>query len=219
MRVLLIEDDLSLNQALTASLRNQGYAITSVNNGKDGIAAIASKEFSLVILDLGLPDIDGLSILQHCHAQENLNTLILSARGSTDERIIGLDAGADDYLAKPFEMDELFARIRVIERRHGTATSSVTSIGEVKLDSNTHQLHALDQTLLLARKEFMLLKVLMENAGRIQQKRQLEETLYSWGEELSSNAIEVHIHNLRKKLPKDYIRTIRGVGYMVNRDK
>ena len=170
----------------------------------------------MLILDLGLPDMDGLSLLKQLRqAKHNLPVLILTARDSTEDKIKGLDQGADDYLAKPFEVSELIARLRVIERRLGTATSSVIEIAKVSLDSAAHVLTVSDQFVDLSRKEFMLLKVLMEQAGRIQSREQLESKLYEWGEEVSSNAVEVHIHHLRKKLPEGFIKTIRGVGYSV----
>ena len=140
---------------------------------------------------------------------------ILTARDKVSDKILGLDAGADDYLPKPFEMDELFARLRVVERRLGTATSAVVSIGEVQLNTQTLELSVTGQSVALPRRELMLLKVLMENGGRIQPKQKLESRLYEWGEEVASNTIEVHIHHLRKKLPESFIKTVRGVGYCI----
>ena len=145
----------------------------------------------------------------------HLPVIILTARDKVSDKILGLDAGADDYLPKPFEMDELFARLRVIERRQGTAASSVVSIGEVQLNTQTLELSVTGDVIALPRRELMLLKVLMENGGRIQPKQKLESRLYEWGEEVSSNTIEVHIHHLRKKLPEQFIKTIRGVGYCI----
>jgi two-component system OmpR family response regulator len=217
MRILLVEDDTSLCDALSKSLRSEGYAVNSVETGAEALQAIATDEFTLVILDLGLPDMDGLEVLAKARKRKHLiPTLILTARDSMTDKIIGLDTGADDYLAKPFDMQELLARLRVMERRLGTAHNSIISIGAVKLDLASHQISVEEQVKELSRREFMLIKALMENAGRIQSKAQLETKLYEWGDELVSNAIEVHIHNLRKKLPKDFIKTIRGVGYSIN---
>jgi two-component system OmpR family response regulator len=143
--------------------------------------------------------------------------IILTARDTTTDKIDGLDAGADDYLAKPFDIDELLARIRAIERRSGTSTSSKIEIDCVTLDVAAHELDVEEQKVELPRREFMLLKALMENHGRIQSRQHLEQTLYEWGEEVSSNAIEVHVHNLRKRLPENFIKTIRGVGYTISK--
>lgn len=217
MRILLVEDDTSLCDALSQSLRSEGYAVNCVETGAEALQAIATNEFTLLILDLGLPDMDGLEVLAKARKRKQLiPTLILTARDSMTDKISGLDTGADDYLAKPFDMQELLARLRVMERRLGTAHSSIISIGAVKLDLASHQITVDEQSKELSRREFMLIKALMENAGRIQSKAQLETKLYEWGDELVSNAIEVHIHNLRKKLPKDFIKTIRGVGYSIN---
>jgi DNA-binding response OmpR family regulator len=217
MRILLVEDDTALSDALSRSLRSEGYAVNSVETGVQALQAIATNEFTLLILDLGLPDMDGLEVLAKARKRKHLiPTLILTARDSMTDKIIGLDTGADDYLAKPFDMQELLARLRVMERRLGTAHSSIISIGTVKLDLASHQISVDEQVKELSRREFMLIKALMENAGRIQSKAQLETKLYEWGDELVSNAIEVHVHNLRKKLPKDFIKTIRGVGYSIN---
>jgi DNA-binding response OmpR family regulator len=216
MRILLVEDDIQLAIALHHSLRNEGFTANHVNCGKAALLTVQANECDMLILDLGLPDMDGLSLLKQLRrTKHNLPVLILTARDSTEDKIKGLDQGADDYLAKPFEVSELIARLRVIERRLGTATSSVIQIAKVSLDSASHMLTVDEQPVDLSRKEFMLLKVLMEQAGRIQSREQLESKLYEWGEEVSSNAVEVHIHHLRKKLPEGFIKTIRGVGYSV----
>jgi two-component system OmpR family response regulator len=216
MRILLVEDDIQLATALHQSLRSEGFTANHVSSAKAALLTVRAGECDMLILDLGLPDMDGLSLLKQLRqAKHNLPVLILTARDSTEDKIKGLDQGADDYLAKPFEVSELIARLRVIERRLGTATSSVIEIAKVSLDSAAHVLTVSDQFVDLSRKEFMLLKVLMEQAGRIQSREQLESKLYEWGEEVSSNAVEVHIHHLRKKLPQDFIKTIRGVGYSV----
>lgn len=177
---------------------------------------IAAEQTDIVILDLGLPDMDGLEVLREIrHKVKGMPVIILTARDKVTDKILGLDAGADDYLPKPFDMDELFARLRVLERRLGTATSAMVKIGEVALNTQTLELTVAGDAVSLPRRELMLLKVLMENGGRIQPKQKLESRLYEWGDEVSSNTIEVHIHHLRKKLPENFIKTIRGVGYSI----
>jgi two-component system, OmpR family, response regulator len=173
-------------------------------------------------LDLGLPDMDGLEVLHKIKKiDESLPVLILTARDGVENKVIGLDLGAEDYLAKPFEIAELLARLRVIERRIGTSKSAVLSIDNVEIDTSAHIISCNGTKLDFSRREYMILKSLMESAGRIQSKAQLENKLYEWGEEVSSNTIEVHIHNIRKKLPndvsKDFIKTVRGVGYIVRK--
>ena len=216
MRILLVEDDQALSAALAKSLRAEGYAVDCVYNGKDALLAIANDDCNMAILDLGLPDIDGLDVLAKVRKQKRTTPiLVLTARDSTSDKIIGLDSGADDYLAKPFDMPELLARLRVMERRLGTAQSAKITVGNVTLDAHDNVVKIDDISLELSRREFMLIKALMENAGRIQSRNQLESKLYEWGDEVASNAIEVHIHNLRKKLPENFIKTVRGVGYSV----
>ena len=160
---------------------------------------------------------DGLDILKQSRQREgHLPVLVLTARDGVDDRIRGLDLGADDYLVKPFAMPELFARLRVIERRLGTAATHLIKLQQVELDTSAHLVRVEGDAVGLSRREYMLLKELMESAGRIKTREQLEASLYAWGEEVASNALEVHISNLRKKLPKDFIKTLRGVGYSVD---
>jgi len=217
MLILLVEDDRSIAPALELALRKQGYSVNTVGTGRDALHAVETERPDLVILDLGLPDIDGLDVLKRIRARDvELPVLLLTARAGVDDRVAGLDGGADDYLPKPFEMTELLARLRVMERRLSTARSAEISIGRVALDIN-HNLVTLDgEPIDLARREFMLLKSLMENAGRVQTRHALENRLYSWGEEVASNALEVHIHHLRRKLGADFIKTVRGVGYRID---
>lgn len=218
MRILLVEDDLPLAQALQQSLRHEGFVVNHVDNGKDALTALAVPEHDMVILDLGLPDIDGLLVLKKLRAKKlTTPVIILTARDTIEQRVQGLDFGADDYLVKPFDINELLARLRVIERRLGTADSAVISINSVKLDSAAHKIYLDEVELNCSKKEYMVLKALMENAGRIQSREQIESRLYDWGEEVVSNAVEVHIHNLRKKLPDKFIQTVRGVGYTINK--
>lgn len=214
MNILLVEDDLALASALGDSLRRQNYAVNTVHTGKDALAAVKQAETDMVVLDLGLPDMDGLQVLKTLRSRDaTLPVLILTARDSMNDKILGLDGGADDYLPKPFDMAELFARLRVLERRLGNATSSSISLHGVALNLAEHTVSVNDQPLSLPRREFMVLRILMENAGRVLSKQQFESKLYEWGDEVASNTIEVHISNLRKKLPDSFIKTIRGVGY------
>lgn len=216
MRILLVEDDQALSAGLVQALTAQGFVVNALASGKQAVTAVRSGDCDAVVLDLGLPDMDGLDVLRQIrqkHAQ--LPVLILTARDGLDDRCKGLDLGADDYLVKPFALPELFARLRVMERRLGTASTHLISLGAVVLDTAAHQVLIAGEVVTLARREYNVLKLLMESAGRIKTREQLEAGLYAWGEEVASNALEVHISNLRKKLPKDFIKTIRGVGYSV----
>ena len=216
MRILLVEDDEPLSAALSNSLRGANYVVDCVYRGKEALAMLAAEQTDIVILDLGLPDMDGLEVLRQIRQKvKDMPVIILTARDKVTDKILGLDAGADDYLPKPFDMDELFARLRVLERRLGTASTAMVKIGEVALNTQTLELAVGGEAVSLPRRELMLLKVLMENRGRIQPKQKLESRLYEWGDEVSSNTIEVHIHHLRKKLPENFIKTIRGVGYSI----
>ena len=216
MLILLVEDDSSLAQAFQRPLQKQGYSVNAVATAKAALHVVATEIPDIVILDLGLPDMDGLAVLKSIREKNlDLPVLLLTARATLDDKISGLDSGADDYLAKPFEMTELFARLRVLERRLSTAKSAEIVIDNVALDINRGEVTVAGKPLELSRREYMLLKSLMENAGRIQTRDTLETRLYSWGEEVSSNALEVHIHHLRKKLGAQFITTVRGVGYKV----
>lgn len=218
MRILLVEDDIPLALGLQQSLRHEGFVVNHVNNGKTAISALSVSDQDLVILDLGLPDIDGLEVLKRTRDRKlGIPVIILTARDSLEDKVKGLDFGADDYLVKPFEISELLARLRVIERRLGTAKSALIICSDVAIDTAAHKILIKDEELKTSKKEYMVLKALMENAGRIQSREQIESRLYEWGEEVASNAVEVHIHNLRKKLPEQFIKTVRGVGYTVNK--
>jgi two-component system OmpR family response regulator len=218
MRILLVEDDIQLAEGLQQSLRHDGFVVNHVNNGKDAILALSVPDQDMVILDLGLPDIDGLEVLNRARDRQlDIPVIILTARDSLEDKVKGLDFGADDYLVKPFEISELFARLRVIERRLGTAQSALIICSEVTIDTAAHKVLINNVEINTSKKEYMVLKALMENAGRIQSREQIESRLYEWGEEVVSNAVEVHIHNLRKKLPEKFIQTVRGVGYTVNK--
>lgn len=216
MQVLLIEDDPSLAEGLKKSLDREGFTVNHLARGKQAIHAVTTAAPDMVVLDLGLPDMDGQDVLKAIRKSDaELPVLILTARASLEDKVAGLDNGADDYLAKPFETDELLARLRVVERRLSSFKHAGMAIGSVVLDSKAQVVTVNGEEIDLSRREFMLLKVLMENAGRVQTRDSLESKLYSWGEEIASNAIEVHIHHLRKKLPQNFIRTVRGVGYTI----
>jgi DNA-binding response OmpR family regulator len=218
MKILLVEDDIPLAEGLKNTLRRKNYAVDWVSQGQLAIEAVRAGDIELLILDLGLPDIDGLDVLKQIkRLATHLPVLILTARDDVEHKVKGLDFGADDYLVKPFDIDELLARLRVIERRRGTSDKALISINEITLDGTANLLFNNNQEISVSRREYMIVKSLMENSGRIQSKAQLENTLYEWGEEVSSNTIEVHIHNVRKKLPKAFIETVRGVGYIVRK--
>ena len=217
MRILLVEDDAPLAQGLQTSLRSDSYSVDWVSTGRAAVEMVRACASELVILDLGLPDMDGLEVLRQIkQIDRSLPVLVLTARDCLEHRVAGLDLGADDYLGKPFAMAELSARLRVMERRLGTSVSALVTIGDVAIDTRAHVIRVAGVPLNFSRREYMIIKALMENAGRIQSKPQLENTLYEWGEEVASNTIEVHVHHLRKKLPADFIKTVRGVGYIVN---
>jgi DNA-binding response OmpR family regulator len=217
MQILIVEDDRPLAQGLKIALRKQGYAVNHVESGKDCLHVVATEDPGIVVLDLGLPDIDGLKVLREIRAKnDSLPVILLTARDSTGDKVAGLDCGADDYLAKPFEMTEFLARLRVLERRLGTSKTNLISLGDVDLDTAAQTVTFQKQHVEFSRREFMLLKSLMENAGKVLTRTTLESKLYSWGEEVCSNALEVHIHHLRKKLGTDFIKTVRGVGYKVD---
>ena len=219
MQILLVEDDLSLANGLQQALNNEGLIVNHVSKGNDAIQAVTTSPPDIIILDLGLPDIDGLDVLKILRKDNiSIPILVLTARNSVQDKVFGLDLGADDYLAKPFELTELLARIRVLERRISTTSVSNTIvIGAVSLDTSSMQLSVNGTEMLLAKSEYMLLKTLMQNAGRIQTRDSLESALHSWGDEVSSNSLEVHIHHLRKKVGSGFIKTIRGVGYTVSK--
>ncbi len=219
MNILLVEDDAPLARGLQRALRHEGFSVNHVDCGREAINSVASTLPDMVILDLGLPDMDGMAVLKQLRNNgHKLPVLILTAREGLNDTVTALDGGADDYLSKPFEMDELLARLRVLTRRLGTSQSSRIAQGAVTLDTASHAVCVGDSDVSCSRREYMLLKALMENTGRIQTREALESKLYGWGEEVASNTIEVHISHLRKKLPAGFIQTVRGVGYTINSD-
>lgn len=218
MQVLLVEDNTLLANAIMRTLKSAGFSVNHVDRGDRALSAIKTSQPDIVVLDLGLPDMDGLEVLRSARKYGFSNPiLILTARDATSDKVLGLDAGADDYLAKPFEIDELLARLRALERRLSNVKSHSIEIGVVEIDTNSHEVTIAGEGISMSRREYMLLKALMESANKIQTRDILDSKLYSWGEEVSSNTVEVHIHNLRKKLPSGFIQTVRGVGYVVRK--
>lgn len=219
MKLLLIEDDWELAAGLKQNLLQQGYSVDHFDRVESALHACTQATYDLVILDLGLPDSDGLTFLKKYRKNNDHPVIILTARDGIEHKINGLDLGADDYLAKPFDQTELQARIRALLRRsHGTANHFI-AIDPVVIDLNSRVVKVNHQVTPLSRREFNLLEVLMQNQGKVMTRFSLEQTLYSWDDDIESNALEVHVHNLRKKINKQFISTIRGVGYMVNKDE
>lgn len=223
MRVLVVEDDELLGDAIQAGLKQAGYAVDWMKDGSSADQALVTEPYAAVVLDLGLPRLSGLEVLRRLRSRNassaHIPVLILTALDSVDDRIKGLDAGADDYLAKPFDMGELAARLRALVRRASGSSTPVLQVAGVTLDPAAHQVLYQNQPVDIPAKEFALLHALMLNAGKVLSRAQLGEQLYAWGEEVESNAVEVHIHHLRRKLFPDLIQTIRGVGYMIPADK
>ncbi|HUA89508.1 MAG TPA: response regulator [Steroidobacteraceae bacterium] len=216
MRLLLVEDDAMIGEAIRAGLKREGFTVDWVRTAGAAESVLRSEPFELVLLDLGLPGRDGLSLLKAERARGlAAPVLIITARDAVSDRVQGLDAGADDYLIKPFDLDELAARIRaLLRRRAGRSAAGLRHLG-VTLDPATRQVTQDGADVSLSPREFALLQLLMERPGAILSRTQLEERLYGWGEEVESNAVEVHIHGLRKKLGADFILNVRGVGYRV----
>ena len=218
MRILRVEDDEALGEGIRVALKPEGYTVDWAHDGASALHALTHEDFGLAVLDLGLPRMDGLEVLQRLRAGASaIPVLVLTARDSTADRIAGLDAGADDYLVKPFDVDELKARIRALLRRSFSRAQPVLEYREVSLDPVAQQVSYRGQPVALQRKEFLLLHELLAQPGRVLTRDRLQQVLYGWDEEAESNALEVHIHHLRKKLFPELIRTVRGVGYLVDK--
>jgi DNA-binding response OmpR family regulator len=218
MRLLLVEDDRMIGETLRQSLRDDGEAVDWVRDARAAHAALASERFDLVLLDLGLPDAErfgsGLDVLRALRARHDATpVIVLTARDALGDRIAGLDAGADDYLVKPFDYDELTARMRAVRRRHAGRGEPVLEHGALRLDPATRVVTLHGAPVTLSARELAVLEALLARPGAILSRAQLEDRLYGWGEEIESNAVSVYIHQLRRKLGADAIRTVRGVGY------
>ena len=217
MRVLLVEDDELLASGLIDALQRLHYAHEWVRDGRSALRLAASSEFDLVILDLGLPELDGIEVLKALRARTNATpVLILSARDATRDRVLGLNAGADDYLVKPFDLDELLARVHAIERRRSGAATNQLKHGKLLLDLAGNSVLYDGAPVELQRREFMLLRKLLENPNQVFTRGQLEQSIYGWEGDVESNAIDVHVHHLRRKLYPEIIKTVRGIGYRID---
>ncbi|HEU5293638.1 MAG TPA: response regulator transcription factor [Burkholderiaceae bacterium] len=220
MRCLLVEDDEMIGESLRAALRRHGMAIDWVRDGRAADAVLTSERFDAVLLDLGLPHKGGLDVLKSLRARGDATpVIVLTARDALPDKVAGLDAGADDYLVKPFELDELLARLRAVGRRASGRAEPVLQVADLKLDPATREVSRDGKPIVLSAREFALLQALMERPGAILSRAQLEDRLYGWGEELESNAISVYVHQLRKKIGDDRLHTVRGVGYYVGPTK
>ncbi len=220
MRILLVEDDGMIAEAMASSLRDASYAVDWVNNGKTAETALRGQSYDLVLLDLGLPGQDGLLVLQHLRSEHNTTpVLIVTARDDLNSRLSGLDSGADDYIVKPFDMAELQARIRAVLRRHSGQAAPKPSNGAITLDPATYQAEITGhpEPVLLSNKEFAVLQALLLRPGIIHSRSELEDKIYGWGEEVESNAVDFLIHSLRKKIGKEHIKNVRGVGWLVSK--
>ena len=218
MRLLLVEDDESLGDAVKTGLMQFGYIVEWLKDGEAARAVIKTESFELMILDLSLPKLSGMRLLQAIRNDHNATPIIiLTARDSIQDRIKGLDNGADDYITKPFDLNELSARIRAFIRRSQGRADTVLQYANVTLDPAAHTVMVDQEFINVPRREFALLQKLLENSGQVLSRDQLMQSIYSWDEDVDSNALEVHIHNLRKKLNANYIRTIRGIGYMAEK--
>ena len=218
MRILVVEDDVMIGASIRTGLQQDGYTVDWARDGEAAELATTTNDYDAILLDLGLPGKSGLDLLAQWRRQQNaVPVLIITARDAVDDRITGLDAGADDYLVKPFDLNELAARLRALLRRRAGRATPVIEHGPLTLDPATHEVRLASETVTLSNREFALLHALLQQPGVPLSRSQLEDRLYGWGEEIGSNAVEVHIHALRRKIGNDLIRNLRGVGYMVPR--
>lgn len=219
MRILLVEDDAMIGQAVLAVLRSEHYAVDWVRDGLAADSALTAEPYDLVLLDLGLPKSDGLSVLRALRARrDSVPVLVATARDAVGDRVAGLDAGADDYIVKPYDTDELLARVRALLRRSAGRGEPVISHKGLDLNPATREASLNGQPLSLSAREWALLEPMLRRPGVVFSRPQLEQKLYGWKDEISSNAVEVYVHGLRKKLGADFIRTVRGLGYVVPRE-
>jgi len=216
MRVLLVEDDVMVGEAVRKGLRQDGFAIDWVQDGQAAELALQQEQYALLLLDLGLPKKNGLAVLQALRSRgDKIAVLITTARDAVSDRVAGLDAGADDYLIKPYDLEELGARMRALLRRQSGRADSLMQAGEVSLNPASHEVTLAGQPVSLSAREFALLQAFLDRPGVVLSRAQLEEKLYGWDDSIESNAVEVHIHALRKKLGSDFIKNVRGIGYLV----
>lgn len=219
MRILLVEDDTLLGDGVCAGLRREDNSVDWVKNGETALYAVAETQYDSIILDIGLPKMNGLEVLRHMRESNNdTPVLILTAQDDITDRVNGLDAGADDYLVKPFEFAELCARLRALTRRNRGMSSETLQYKGIIIDTVAHTVTYNNQPVILSRREFSLLFELITNQGRVLSRHHLEQKLYSWGDEIESNTIEVYIHHLRKKFYTELITTVRGIGYIIARE-
>lgn len=218
MRILFVEDDSMIGEAVFEILKDAAYAVDWAKDGEEALTSVSVQKYDLVLLDLGLPTMDGMDVLKHIRSQQNqVPLIILTARDALDERVRGLDFGADDFIIKPFETKELLARMRAVCRRKEGLSNPVLSNGKITLDPATHEAAAGDTVSILSAREFALLQALLVAPGTILSRVELEDRIYGWNEEVESNAVEFLIHSLRKKLGADIIKNVRGVGWMVSK--
>lgn len=216
MRLLLAEDDLLLGEGIQIALKLAGYTVDWVQDGKQALLALDTEEYAACILDWNMPKLDGVSVLKQLrHRGNNVPVLMLTARDSREEKILGLDTGADDYLIKPFDLDEMQARLRALLRRSTGSGSALITYKGLTLDPAARRVAMNDIPITLSSKEYALLYDLVGHLNHIRSRSDLEQSLYGWGEEVESNAVEVHIHHLRKKLGSNLIKTVRGMGYLI----
>lgn len=219
MRILVVEDDPLLGDALHVGLRQRGFDVDWVRDGVAAELALRSEPFAAAVLDLGLPRLDGVDLLRRERARgSRIPVLVLTARDAIDERVRGLDTGADDYVVKPVDLDELAARLRALVRRSRGEPAPTLAVGELRLDPASRSVTYRGEPVTLQAREFNLLQEFMLHAGLVLSREQLASRLYAWGEEVESNAVEVHVHHLRRKLAPGVIRTVRGVGYVLPRE-
>jgi len=218
MHVLLVEDDRMIGEGIRTALKQDGHAVDWLRDGNSAETALGHQEFDVVLLDLGLPGKDGLDLLRSLRARRKPTpVIILTARDTLRERVAGLDAGADDYLVKPFELEELTARMRAVVRRRTGNAEVVIEVGEIRFDPAKREVTRAGEPVILSAREYAVLEALMLRPGAILSRAQLEDRLYGWGDAVESNAVSVYIHQLRRKLGADAIRNVRGVGYYVGR--
>ncbi len=217
MRILLVEDDAQLGRAIQIGLEQDVNTVDWVHDAQSAETAVKTHRYAAILLDLGLPGLDGMSLLRKMRTMGvDSAILIVTARGQVTDRIAGLDQGADDFIIKPFDLDELSARIRAAVRRSSGRANNIIELGELRIDTTRRHVFKSGGVIALTAREFSVLLDLVEHAGQIRSRTQLEECLYGWGEEVESNSIEVHVHHLRKKLGRTLIKTVHGIGYLVD---